>query len=234
MSATDLQPGFSAPPKQRPYDQALQLGLDALQQRPPSAAALASLGAAAGAAGALRVPLLGRCCCVDVARRAVTFDPGDRLRVTWAVLAVHYLAAGEVPPDGREVSFGYFTDCRSYLSVFGQRILGRFLATSGRSADRFSQLAEKLGATRLPATGLRYRFALLPRVPIDFIRYEGDDELSPGANVVYRADAERLLPAEDRVVAAELLLDALAGKPLTEGAENGPPAGVLPGSAGRS
>lgn len=60
------------------------------------------------------------------------------------------------------------------------------------------------------------RFAVFPRVPIAFFRFEGDTELAAGASVVYQADAEFLLPAEDRVVAAELLLDALAGKPLAE------------------
>jgi hypothetical protein len=63
---------------------------------------------------------------------------------------------------------------------------------------------------------LGYRFDVFPRVPITIVRYEGDEEVAAGASIVYRADAGQLLPAEDRVVAAELLLDALAGKPVTE------------------
>ena len=203
------------PPAQRPYDQALQLGFATLLARGPDAAALLALGACAEP-GAISLPVLNRTFRVNLARREVQVASAGRARPAWAVLVVHYLCADAVAPDGREVSFGYFSDCRSYLSVFGQRIVGRFLATTGRTAAQFAQRSDQLGGTRRPAPGLRYRFDLLPRVPLDLVRYEGDAEMDPGASVLYRADAERLLPAEDRVVAAELLLDTLAGKPMTE------------------
>lgn len=153
---------------------------------------------------------------IDLEQRSVTVDESGRARPVWSVLAVHYLSAENLAPDLHEVSFSYFQDCRSYLSVFGKRIIGRFLATSGRSNLEFERLAEQYGGTRLPHTGTAYRFDVLPRIPITIIRYEGDDEVPAGASLLYRADAERLLPAEDRVVAAELLLDILSGKPMTE------------------
>ncbi|MCX6995600.1 MAG: DUF3786 domain-containing protein [Kiritimatiellaeota bacterium] len=80
----------------------------------------------------------------------------------------------------------------------------------------FAQAGAQFGGTHVPGRGTGYRFDIFPRLPVTLIRYEGDDEVGPGASVIYRADAERLLPAEDRVVAAELLLDALAGKPMSE------------------
>ena len=168
------------------------------------------------AGGAIRLPVLNRRLCVDLERCLVWVYEAGRARAAWAVLAVHYLCADGFMPDPRPVSFGYFQDCRSYLDVFGKRITQRFLATAGRTAAEFIRLAERAGGTRLPGSGTGYRFDVFPRVPIAIVRYEGDDELSPGASVVYRADAERLLPAEDRVVAAEVLLDQLAGKPMDE------------------
>jgi hypothetical protein len=83
-------------------------------------------------------------------------------------------------------------------------------------AAPFAQVAAQCGGVKVPGSGTGYRFDIFPRVPVTIIRYDGDDEIRPGASVLYRADAERLLPAEDRVVAAELLLDALAGKPMRE------------------
>lgn len=208
-------PVLAAPPRQRPYDQALQLGFVSLCGAPPSPERLASLGATL-TANLIRLPVLKVELRVDLDQRRVWVNEVDHARSAWAVLAVHYLCAENLAPDPSPVSFSYFQDCRSYLSVFGKRITERFLATSGRSAQQFARLGEQVGGVRVPGSGTGYRFDLFPRVPITIVRYEGDDEVCPGASVIYRADAERLLPAEDRVVAAELLLDLLSGKPVNE------------------
>lgn len=202
-------------PPQRPYDQALQRGFEILRSRRPSPGRIASLGATL-TADTIRLPALNRYLCIDLDQRHVLVEEGGPARPVWAVLAVHYLCAEDMAPDPHEVSFSYFQDCRSYLSVFGKRITARFLATSGRTGAEFIRLCEQYGGTRIPGSGTAYRFNVLPRVPITLIRYEGDDEMPPGASIVYRADAERLLPAEDRVVAVELLLDILSGKTMAE------------------
>ncbi len=207
---------LTPPPRQNPYDQALQRGLDRLGAQLPSAERLAALGAEMRAK-TIRLPALNRVLCVDLdSRRVRVDDAAAPLHAGWAVLAVHYLCAADPAPDPRAVSFSHFQDCRSYLSVFGKRIVERFLATSGRTPERFAQAAAPLGGRKVAGSGTGYAFDVFPRVPITIIRYDGDEEIRPGASVIYRADAERLLPAEDRVVAAELLLDALAGKPMTE------------------
>ena len=202
-------------PPQRPYEQALERGFRALRARVPPAG-LDALGAEAGE-GVIRVKALNHVLTVNLDRDGVTVD-GDsvRARNAWAVLALHYLCAADAPRDTRPVSFGDFPDGLSYTSVFMQRIVGRFLATSGQSAERFIAAAERNGGMRLPGREVGYRFTVLPRVPIAFFRYEGDTEVTAGASVVYQADVGALLPAEDRVVAAEVLLDALVGKPMTE------------------
>ena len=212
-------PAGAPPPRQNPYDQALQLGFAALGGVSWTPERCLSLGVSR-TAGILRLPALGHELCVDLEQRCVRLDAAAPVRVAWAVLAVHYLCAGELAPDLREVSFSDFPDCRSYLSVFGKRITGRFLATSGRTAERFAQAVGLVGGRKITGAAAGYWFDVFPRVPVAIVRYDGGDEFPPGASVLYRADVEHLLPAEDRVVAAELLLDAFAGKPMTE---NGAP-----------
>jgi len=186
-----------------------------LSSRLPSPERLQSLGATL-TERMIRIPALKRQLIIDLDQHQVRVDDSGPARPVWAVLVVHYLCAENLEPDFREVSFSYFQDCHSYLSVFGKRITARFLATSGRSAEEFVRLGEQFAGARVQGSGTGFRFDIFPRVPITLIRYEGDDEVSPGASIIYRADAERLLPAEDRVVAAELLLDILWGKPMTE------------------
>lgn len=203
-------------PPQRPYQQALDCAFHALRNRPPSPLVLESLGARA-VGDVIHVKALNHSLQVDRTRACVTVDgAAEKARIMWAVLVVHYLCAGDPPRDTRAVSFGAFQDGCSYASVFQKRITGRFLASIGRSVEGFVAAAERVGGIRIPGEAVGYRFNILPRVPIAIFRFEGDTELEAGASVVYQADSALLLPAEDRVVAADLLLDALAGKPITE------------------
>ena len=215
-----MSPGRASliPPRQQPHETAFNLGFDILLSKQPSAEKLKELGAEQKPEG-IRVPALNRHLLVDLANREVFVENGGRAKRTWALLVLHYLCAEDVSIDTREVSLGHFPDCRGYLDVFGKRIIGRFLATTGRTSERFSQASEQLGATHLGCPGVCYRFDVLPRVPVAIARFEGDEELGPGANVIYRADANRLLPAEDCIVAAELLLDVLSGKSMEAGSE---------------
>jgi hypothetical protein len=203
------------PPAQHPYEQAFGLGFDVLTSRELSADKLQALGAARNGE-IIRVPALRQALLVDPARREVLVEGSGRAKITWALLAIHYLCADEVGIDTREVSLKHFADCRGYCTVFEKRIVERFLATSGRTKERFQELSEQLQGTRISSPGIGYRFDVLPRVPVTIVRHDEDEEFGPSASVLYQADAGHLLPAEDRIVAAELLLDALSGKPMEE------------------
>ncbi len=203
------------PPAQQPYEQAFALGFDVLTSRELSAERLQALGVARDGE-IIRVPSLGRALLVDPARREVLVENSGKAKLSWALLALHYLCSDEVGLDTNEVSLKHFADCRNYCTVFEKRIVGRFLATSGRTRERFQELSEQLQATRVSSPGIGYRFDVLPRVPVTIVRHDEDEEFGPSASVLYRADAGHLLPAEDRIVAAEVLLDALSGKPMEE------------------
>ncbi|OPZ82987.1 MAG: hypothetical protein BWY76_02499 [bacterium ADurb.Bin429] len=203
------------PPRQQPYQIASQLGFAALRAHPPTPERLAALGAEFHN-GRIALSALTQRVWIDLDAEQVLLEDGRGVRAAWALLAIHYLAATKVQEDRREVSLAAFTENRGYISVFRQRIIGRFLGTVGRTSDGFIAKSEEIGGVRYDGPGVGYRFQALPRVPITLIRHAGDDEFGPDATVIYQADIERLLPAEDRVVVVELLLDTLAGKPFTD------------------
>jgi hypothetical protein len=203
------------PPAQQPYEQAFALGFDVLASRELSADKLQALGVTQDGE-IFRVPSLGQALLVDRAKREIIVENSGKAKLTWALLALHYLCSDEVGLDTTEVSLKHFADCRNYCTVFEKRIVGRFLATSGRTRERFEELCEQFHGTRISGPGVGYRFDVLPRVPITIVRHDEDEEFGPSATVIYRADAEHLLPSEDRIVAAELLLDVLSGKPIEE------------------
>lgn len=206
---------------QRPYETALRLAFDLLRREKPSDGKLHALGAARQD-GLIRIPALHERLLIDPNDQEVFVagkDAGERRgRVghAWALVALHYLCAADLSVDLRAVSFGDFTDSLGYASVFAKRVIGRFLATSGRNGEQYEAAGRRIGGRRLMTPEIAFTFEVLPRVPLTIIRHEGDEDLGAGANVIYHADAAHLLPAEDRIVAAELVIDALNGKQLRE------------------
>lgn len=219
MSAGKKESAWPIPPHQHPHEAACSLAFDALAVHEPSPEKLNALGAKLES-GYIVVSVLSRVVLVDLTNRRVCLECKYPIRQAWALLVLHYLCAENISLNVHEVSLSYFDDCRGYMSVFENRVIGRFLATVGRTEKEFEDAAKRIGGSRIDMSGCCYRFYVLPRVPISFIRYEGDEELKPGANVLYRADAGNLLPAEDRIVAAELLLKALEGLPIELTEEN--------------
>jgi len=208
------EPGrFPIPPKQRPYELAIEVAFTALLAREQTPERLAALGATREGT-MIRLPALDRRLLIDLAERTVRVEGHGKARYEWTILALHYLSAEDRTVDDREVTLTHFADARGYLSVYNGRIIGRFLGAVGRTDAGFRQAAERVGAVPVSWNGACYRFDVFPRLPIKVIRYEGDEDFPPGANIVYHADAGRLLPAEDRIVVAEVIIDVLAGKQL--------------------
>ena len=204
---------FAPPPRQRPYETAIRVAYQALRARELTADRLSRLGAVPCEEG-MRLPALDRHLIIRLDRDEVLVEAAGPARHDWTLLALHYLSAVDLSEDQREVNLNHFADARGYLDVYNRRIIGRFLATVGATDAGFRQCAERLHGVRIPWNGTCFRFFIFPRIPLTVIRYEGDDEYPSGANIVYRADAERLLPAEDRIVAAEVLLNTLSGVPM--------------------
>jgi hypothetical protein len=213
--SSEKQQAFTVPPRQNPYAQAYTLGFDILASRPLTPEHFCALGVTLQD-GAYYVPVLQHIFRVEPDTRDVYRVGGGRVKRAWGVLAIHYLCATDLALDTREVSLSHFDENRGYISVFNKRIINRFLATSGRSAETFIERSDALHGERRPGPGIGYRFNMLPRIPLTLIRHEDDEEFGPDATVIYSADIAGLLPAEDRVVVVELLLDALASKSLDE------------------
>lgn len=209
------------PPRQRPYEQALCLAFERLQRERPSDAKLRALGAVRQE-GLIRIPALADSLLIDLDDQDVRVaggNSGARHRPAgpaWALMALHHLCAADLSVDSREVSLSEFTDCLGYVGVFARRVVGRFLATIGRTREQFETASLRIGGRHIAGPGVAFAFDVLPRVPILVVWHAGDEDLGAGANVIYHADAAHLLPAEDRIVAAELVIDVLNGKPLAE------------------
>lgn len=141
-------------------------------------------------------------------------------------------AAAQLPPQtfllrwllqGREsaateqfLSFSEMPWGEVYQQPFQGRILSRAAFTFGTRPEAFARAAEALAARPIPYGDLAYEFPFLGNRRLRLILWEGDEEFPPAAQLLFSANFPVDCSAEDRVVAAELLLQALQAE-LTEG-----------------
>lgn len=119
------------------------------------------------------------------------------------VVLLHYLltASGHAL-SGQLISFKEIPGGMIYLQPFNGRVLGGFKAIFGKKSGLLRQVGEKLGVTFAKYGDVAITLDILPRIPITYVIWEGDEEFPANATVLFDATAQYYLPTEDLVVAA--------------------------------
>ena len=74
----------------------------------------------------------------------------------------------------------------------------------GREPESLSKVGVALGGRPYPAGDGAVTIRPLPRLPVTYIIWKGDDELDAGGNILFDETAIGWLPAEDLAVLASL------------------------------
>lgn len=115
----------------------------------------------------------------------------------------HYLlTAGGQPVSGQVISFKEIPGGMIYLQPFNGRVLGGFKAIFGKNAGMLTKVGEKLGIGFAKYGDTAVTMNVLPRIPVTYVIWEGDEEFPANATVLFDATAQYYLPTEDLVVAA--------------------------------
>lgn len=93
-----------------------------------------------------------------------------------------------------------------YIEPFTGRCLTRSAFTFGTDVAKFRKACETLGATPVDHADAAFGFEVLDGYFIQILIWEGDDEFSPSAQILYSDNFETSFVAEDRVVIAEMLI----------------------------
>jgi hypothetical protein len=128
------------------------------------------------------------------------------------IVICHYLlqAKGTVP-SGQSITFRQIPDGQFYDAAFQQRTRGPFLSFFGDKPDLYRASAEKLAGTPVAAGDAGMVFTVLPRVPVQLILWQGDEELPPESTILFDATICDYLPAEDIAVLSGMLVYRLMG-----------------------
>ena len=107
----------------------------------------------------------------------------------------------------REMPWG-----ETYQKAFAGRALSRAAFTFGSRTAQFRAACEATGGIPLAQGDAGYEFSLLGDFKIRILLWEGDEEFPPSAQILYSDNFAAGFTAEDRVVAADILISAIRGR----------------------
>jgi hypothetical protein len=132
---------------------------------------------------------------------------GEPVPIPEKILILHYLltARGESlqqnPITFRQVPEGPF-----YYSAFIRRALDPLAQTFGDEPQGLLDCGYHLGAVPDELGDASITLKPLPRVPVTFVIWGGDDELPPQANILFDESIVSYLPTEDIAVLSSMIV----------------------------
>ena len=157
------------------------------------------------------VNLLGREFAIshpDCYIRAMDGGPVPPLTVQTFLLR-YLMETGEVPWLGQWKTFREMPWGEMYVKPFTGRALTRAAFIFGTRLDAFRAACEKLGGQKVNHGDAGYRLNFIGDYMMQILVWEGDDEFPPNAQILYSDNFAEGFTAEDRVVAADILISTV-------------------------
>jgi hypothetical protein len=197
-------------PVPRNYRQAYCRACERMAGRDPridaekAAVAYTDLG---GGQGYLEIPLLDRTYQVswpDLEIRGLGGEANPSFVVQ--ILLLHYLLVADgIALRGQWVSFRDLPDGRMYYPAFRGGSEERLRQRFGNDVPAFKAAAGALGGRPVALADHAYVFAVLPRLPLAVLLWEGDEDFPPELHILLDSSAGNYLPTEDLAVIARYL-----------------------------
>ena len=130
-------------------------------------------------------------------------------RIVQTFLLRYLLESKNIPWLGQWKTFREMPWGEMYIKPYTGRVLTRAAFTFGFRVAAFKAACEKMGAEAVPHGDAGYRFRLVEGYEMQILVWEGDDEFSPNAQVLYSANFASGFAAEDRVVAGDILISTV-------------------------
>ena len=158
------------------------------------------------------VPFLGQTYLLTYPDGLVTRqDTGEEVPLTTAILLLHYLSwsTGAALADSW-ISFKQLQSGSIYIDPFNKRAVLPFVKSFGARPHEFARAAELLGGQKADHGHMSYRLPALPRVPLLYILWKGDEEFPPSGTILFDRHANAYLHTEDYAILSGMTVGALA------------------------
>lgn len=187
------------------YQTAYKKACEALADKDPHELCANSGAAYIEDTGKLQVSYLGSDYLISCASGEVAHTTDDApVTTTVKVLILHYLLnAVKRAPTGRVISF---RDVRgggtNYYPTFNKRAIQPLQKTFENSIDKLITAGARLGGKAETYGDASVTLPIFPYLPVTYVIWQGDDEISSSASILFDANVNSYLPCEDIVLAA--------------------------------
>ena len=157
------------------------------------------------------VNLLGREYALSHPEYAIrTLDGGPVPPLTVQTFLLRYLLeSSNLPSLGQWKTFREMPWGETYMKAFNGRVLSRAAFTFGFKLDAFRAACEKIAGLPVNHGDAGYEIPFLGNYRMRIFIWEGDEEFPPSAQILYSDNFAEGFTAEDRVVAADILISAI-------------------------
>lgn len=143
----------------------------------------------------------------------VSTEDGKDASTYLAIIVLHYLTTADgTALTGEWIAYRHLPGGDIYIEPFQKRAVVPFLRTFGSRPEEFEKAAAAIGGKRLPGSGTSMVIPVLPRVPICFTIWPGDEEIPSSANILFDRAAPSYLPTEDYAHLPALVNGIMKGK----------------------
>ncbi len=121
------------------------------------------------------------------------------------ILLLHYLIRADGNPLSRKwVAYKDIPGGLLYAGVFARRVTEPLQRRFGKSAGLFREAGIQLGGEPVEIGDASFVLRAFPRVPLQYVLWEGDEEFPPSVQLLFDASVDHYLALEDMVVLGQV------------------------------
>ncbi|MCL4439575.1 MAG: DUF3786 domain-containing protein [Firmicutes bacterium] len=136
-----------------------------------------------------------------------SLDKKEEVPMTAKILVLHYLtSANGAPLQNKWISFKELPDGAIYIEPFTNRAIKPMLSLFAGKQEEFVELALTIGGKVENLGDTAVTIFPLPRVPITYVIWSGDDEFPASGNILFDGSASCYLPTEDYALLSSLVV----------------------------
>jgi Domain of unknown function (DUF3786) len=144
--------------------------------------------------------VLDKDCIIDFETRKISHMRSDQgpVRGDLRILILHYLqGSGNAQLANKLVTFREFEGGVQYYSAFKARTIDFLVRTFGKKTDVLKHIGDAIRAEPMHMGDVSFKTYFFPKVPVVVVIWLGDEEVPTSANVLFDANAGKILPTED-------------------------------------
>jgi hypothetical protein len=142
---------------------------------------------------------------IDVPDLTITATDKKVISLVTKIILIHYL----IKADGRPLSdqlvpYKEIPGGMLYAGVFAKRTVDPLIPVFSQSPDRFLDAGLRMGGRRSEYGDVSFMLPALPRIPMTYILWKGDEEFPATVQLLFDTSVEGYLALEDIVVLSEM------------------------------